>query len=291
MYNPFTEKIAQDENDLELIKDSLAGNQEALEKLILRHQAWIYNIAFKMVMDHDDAGDITQEILIKMITSLSSYNPQKGLFRTWLYRIVVNHIISMKKQKFEMRIQDFDTYVSLIEALPDDRDFSHPDREILAEELKTGCVMGMLMCLNRTERIVFLLGVVFGVADSVGAELLEVNKANFRKMLSRSRQKIYSHMNGVCGQVNNNNPCRCENKIKTFLELGMIDPRKPRFHRPELQRVKDVMKERLDEFDQSYYVPFMELFRKQPFYDAPDMTRWLRNMLQNDEFKHLLNIH
>jgi DNA-directed RNA polymerase specialized sigma24 family protein len=56
MYNPFIEKIDRDEDDLELIKASLEGNQEALEKLILRHQAWIYNIAFKMVMDHDDAG-------------------------------------------------------------------------------------------------------------------------------------------------------------------------------------------------------------------------------------------
>lgn len=291
MHNPFIEKIDYDEDELELIEASLKGNQEALEKLILRHQAWIYNIAFKMVMDHDDAGDITQEILIKMITGLSSYNLQKGLFRTWLYRIVVNHIVDMKKRKFEIRIPDFDTYVSIIEALPDDRDFAHPDKNIIKEEIRIGCVMGMVMCLNRTERMIFLLGAVFGISDSVGADIMQITKANFRKLLSRSRQKIYSYMNSVCGLVNKDNPCRCENKVKTFLKLGMLDPRKPRFYHPEFQRVKDVIIEKLDEFDQDYYVPFLELFHKQPFYDSPDMTKWLRNMIQNDEFKQLLNIH
>ena len=80
MHNPFIEKIERKEDDLSLIHSSLEGNQEALERLVLRHQAWIYNIAFKMVMDHDDASDITQEILIKIITNLSSYDHQKGLF-------------------------------------------------------------------------------------------------------------------------------------------------------------------------------------------------------------------
>ncbi len=290
MYNPFAEKIDKAEDDLDLIQSALEGSRKDLEKLILRHQAWIYNIAFKMVMDHDNAAEITQEILIKMITGLSLYNPQKAQFRTWLYRIVVNHILTMRKQKFETRIEHFDTYVALIEALPDDRDFAHPDRKMLAEELKTGCTMGMLMCLNRKERIVFLLGAVFGVTDAVGAELLDVKKDNFRKMLSRSRNKIYSYMNGVCGQVNPDNPCRCENKVKTFLHLKMITPGKPRFHRPEFRRVQDVLMKGCDEFEQSYYLPFLDLFRKQPFYDSPDVTQWLKDTMQNDKFRQLLNI-
>lgn len=291
MFNPFFEKIDENEEDGDLIGSAVSGSQESLEKLILRHQAWIYNIAFRMVMDHDDAVDITQEILIKMITRLTSYDRQKGMFRTWLYRIVVNHVLDMKKQKFEMRIHDFDTYVSLIEKLPDHREFSHPDGRILTEELKTGCMMGMLMCLNRNERLAFLLGTVFAVKDAVGAELMQVSKANFRKLLSRSRHKVHSYMNGVCGHVNKSNPCRCENKLKTFLDLGMIQPGKTRFCRPGTTTVKDVLIERLDIFDRSYYSPFLELFIQQPFYDPPDMTAWLRDTIKKDEFRQLFNIH
>jgi len=291
MFNPFLEKINENESDHDLIDSAVHGSQEDLEKLILRHQAWIYNIAVRMVMDRDDAIDITQEILIKMITRLASYDPQKGMFRTWLYRIVANHVLDMKKQKFEMRIHDFDTYISLIEKLPDHREFSHPDSKILTEELKTGCMLGMLMCLNRNERLAFLVGAVFAVTDAVGAELLQVSKASFRKLLSRSRQKVHSYMNGVCGHVNKSNPCRCENKLKTFLDLGMIQPGETRFCQPGCPTVKDVVIERLNVFDKSYYSPFLELFVQQPFYDPPDMTAWLRDTIKKDEFRQLFNIH
>ena len=291
MYNPFIEKQDDDGDDCGLVSEACHGSQEALEKLILRHQAWIFNIAVKMVMDPDDAGDITQEILIKMITGLSSYDPQKGLFRTWLYRIAANHVLDMKKRKFEVRIHDFDTYVSLIEKLPDHRDFSHPDKKMLTEELKTGCMMGMLMCLNRKERLAFILGAVFAVTDVVGADLMEVTRAGFRQLLSRGRRKVHAYMNGVCGQVNKNNPCRCEHKLKTFLDLGMLSPGKSRFCRPGGRQVKDVVAERLEAFDRSYFSPFLERFREQPFYDPPDITLWLRNAMNGEEFRQIFNIH
>ncbi|TYT73228.1 RNA polymerase sigma factor [Desulfobotulus mexicanus] len=169
MKNPFKEEKGDGASDLLLVQACLEGNAGALEKLVLRHQAWIYNIAFKMVMDHEDAKDITQEILIRMLTHLGGYDPSKAAFRTWLYRIVVNHVLNMKKKKFEVRIHDFDTYVTLIEEMPDDRSHSHPETALLAEEVKTGCMMGMLLCLKRPERMAFLLGGVFGVRDRLGA--------------------------------------------------------------------------------------------------------------------------
>jgi RNA polymerase sigma factor (sigma-70 family) len=291
MYNPFIEKKEQGDDDALLIGSALEGKQESLEKLILRHQAWIYNIAFKMVMDHDDASDVTQEILIKMITNLSTYDRAKGAFRTWLYRIVVNHIITMKKKKFEVRIHDFDRYVSLIENLPDHRSYSPPDAEIMALELKTGCMMGMLMCLNRRDRLVFLLGAVFDVTDAVGSEIMDITRDNFRKILSRARHKVYSYMNGVCGHINPDNPCRCENKMKNFVDLGMIQPDRTRYCKLEQHKVRDVISEEYDRFTESFHGPFLDHFKDQPFYDPPDMVQWLKNMLDHDEFKNMFHLH
>ena len=210
-----------------------------------------------MVMDHDDASDITQEILIKFITSLSAYDPEKGAFRTWLYRIVANHILTMKKRKFERRIHDFDPYVTLIENLPDNRSFTHPDAGILEEELKTGCMMGMLICLERSDRLVFLLGAVFGVKDVMGAEIMGITRENFRKVLSRAREKVYSYMNGVCGVVNPENSCRCSHKTKAFYDMKMLDARFTRFHKPNGKKVRDMVGSRIEKFDESFYGPFM----------------------------------
>ncbi len=290
MPNHFRENAVTDNNDLALIRASLDGDALSLEQLIVNHQAWIYNIAFKMIMDHDDASDITQEILIKIITNLSSYKPEKSAFRTWVYRIVVNHVLNMKSRKFEKRIHDFDAYVSIIERLPDDGSYAHPDAGVLAEEVKTGCMMGMLLCLKRKERVAFLLGAVFAVSDSVGSEIMEISRDSFRQLVSRSRRKVFNYMNGLCGHINPGNRCRCSNKVKTFLDLGMLDSARLRYHKPSSQTVKDMIGSRLMNFHESYYEPFLLFFREQPFYDPPDLALWLHKILKERELKELFNL-
>lgn len=286
----FNEQHDSSRADTQLIREALDGNKQSLEKLILRHQGWIYNIAFKMVMDHDDAADITQEILIKAITSLSSYDPGRGAFRTWVYRITANHVLAMKKKKFEYRIHDMETYVSLIEKMPDDRTGSHPEQQVLEEEIKTGCMMGMMMCLNRRERLVFILGGIFGLKDTEGSIIMDVSRENFRKMLSRARRKIITHMGGFCGHANPENPCRCGHKVSSFLNLGMADPEKLRYHHPVEPKVREVITEKYETFKDLYYDPFFELYRDQPFYRSPDMTQWIQEILQHEQFKDIFDL-
>ncbi len=102
MHNPFTEVI-DESADLELIELSKSGSQTAIEKLILRHQAWIYNIAIRMVFHPHDAEEVTQEVLLKAITRLSTFNGESK-FRTWLYRITANHVLNMKRRTVSLRL-------------------------------------------------------------------------------------------------------------------------------------------------------------------------------------------
>jgi len=95
MINPFTEKYVSDKTDEILINSAVDGDRKSLEELILRHQAWIYNVAIRMVFYPDEAQDVTQEILIKIVTKLSTFKGNSS-FRTWVYRIVVNHVLNMK---------------------------------------------------------------------------------------------------------------------------------------------------------------------------------------------------
>ena len=83
-------------DDTVLIGQALKGDKKALENLIKKHQNWIYNVALGMVSDNTEAADITQEVLIKVITKLSTFK-RKSSFRTWLYRIVKNHFLNMKR--------------------------------------------------------------------------------------------------------------------------------------------------------------------------------------------------
>src|SRR5687767_1084771 len=98
MQNPFLEVNDSDLTDEDLVKSAVTGNKKSLEQLIKKHQAWIYNIALKMVWYPADAEDVTQETLIKIITKLSTFRGESS-FRTWAYRIVANHVINMKKRR------------------------------------------------------------------------------------------------------------------------------------------------------------------------------------------------
>src|SRR5258708_4111180 len=148
MFNPFAEATADDVTDVELVEQAQAGDRAALEKLILRHQAWIYNIAVRMVFQPQDAEEVTQEVLVKVITKLNTFKGESK-FRTWLYRIAANHVLNMQQRSAETQSLTFSRYGTAIENTPD-LDLPDPNTvpvevPILVEEAKVGCTMGMLL--------------------------------------------------------------------------------------------------------------------------------------------------
>lgn len=118
------------------------------------HQAWVFNIATRMVWRRDLAEDATQEILIKVVTKLSTFRGQSQ-FRTWLYRIVVNHLLNLCKSEIEDKLSAFTDFGRTLDATPE---LDLPDPQtvpvevpLLVEEAKIGCMSGMLLCLERRQ--------------------------------------------------------------------------------------------------------------------------------------------
>ena len=139
MYNPFTETITTNVPDEVLVTQAREGNWDALEQLIQRHQAWIFNIAVRMVRKREEAEDITQEVLLKMLTKLSTFQG-KSSFRTWLYRIVVNHILNLKQKHVEVTFSELGTLMDELpdQTLPDPADVSLP-LPVLIEAVRKQC--------------------------------------------------------------------------------------------------------------------------------------------------------
>ena len=119
MVNPFAEVVEDDVDDAHLVEQAKKGSRAALEKLVLRHQAWIYNIAVRMVFQPQDAEEVTQEVLVKVITKLSTFKGESK-FRTWLYRIAANHVLNMKRRSPQRtRVTTFADYGAAIDSTPD----------------------------------------------------------------------------------------------------------------------------------------------------------------------------
>src|SRR3954465_11741258 len=118
MFNPFSEVAESGSVDAELVEQAKNGDRAALEQLVLRHQAWVYNIAVRMVFHPQDAEEVTQEVLIKAVTHLSTFRGG-STFRTWLYRIAANHVLNMKRRGAELRPHTFAEYGAAIDGVPD----------------------------------------------------------------------------------------------------------------------------------------------------------------------------
>jgi RNA polymerase sigma factor (sigma-70 family) len=294
MFNPFTEKSASEVSDAELVELTKNGDRAALERLVLRHQAWIFNIAVRMVFQPQDAEEVTQEVLVKVITKLSTFKGESK-FRTWLYRIVANHVLNMKRRSAETKITTFADYGAAIKRTPD---FDLPDRKsvpvdlpVLVEEAKNGCTMGMLLCLDRKQRLIFTLGEILGATDAVGAEVLEMTAENFRQCLARARRDIHSFMNNQCGLVNTSNPCRCAKKTRGFIEEGHVDPNSLLFVPEHVERVREVAGETVREIEDLVEQQHAANFRDHPFLQPADQTDWLRRMLETPIIRVALHLN
>lgn len=290
--NPLTDVAAGEGRDQELVQLAKGGSQAALEELIVRHQAWIYNLALRMVHHPEDARDATQEVLIKLFTRLSTFDGRSSL-RTWLYRIVINHLLNMKRGRAESRGITFEVYGQALDDMPDaelpDPQGVPADVQLLVAEARIGCTSGMLLCLDREQRLIFILGSIFGVSDAVGAELLELSRDNFRQKLARARRDLQNFMQDKCGLINTANPCRCSKKTRGFIAAGHIDPNKLRFARERVTHVRDVAERVSDEItglDQAY----AEVYRDHPFQNSPDFVVALRELMTRPEFRTTLEL-
>lgn len=292
MFNPFTEVI-DESDDLALVESAQCGSPEALEKLILRHQAWVYNIAVRMVFHPQDAEEVTQEVLVKAVTRLSTFQGDSH-FRTWLYRITANHVLNMKRRGGELRPQTFATYAAAINDTPD-LDLPDPksvpvDVPLLVEEAKIGCTTGMLMCLDRKQRLVFTLGEIFGVSDVVGGDTLAMSADNFRQCLSRARRDLYRFMHGQCGLVNASNPCRCPKKTKGFIADGHVDPGRLLFVPLNVRRIRDAAADTVREIEDVLDREYAAVFRDHPFLEPSDQGEWVRRVLARPDIRSALHL-
>ncbi len=163
MDNPFHINYP-DQVDAELVRLAIGGDKQALQNLITRHQIFIYNLALKMTKSIEDAEDLTQEVLIKAITALSKFEG-KSQFRTWLYRITVNHFLNTKKRKTELKITGFEDYFDSIDVMPvyELNNQEKTDLNESIEELRISCTAGMLLCLDREQRMIYILGEMFDI--------------------------------------------------------------------------------------------------------------------------------
>ncbi len=127
------EPVAPSESRLEdfkIIREAIAGDQNAYKFLMKKYHDAIYNLIYKMIHDKNDVEDLTQEAFIKAFHSLESFNFEFA-FSTWLYKIATNNSIDYLRKK-KIKTYSID---KPIETKDGDMEFEIPDSTFIPDKV------------------------------------------------------------------------------------------------------------------------------------------------------------
>ncbi len=213
------------EEILALVEKATAGDKKALETLVTSVQDIVFNLSLRMLGTFADAEGATQDILLKMITHLSSFRGD-SLFTTWVFSIAANHLKNYKKHMFARYPLCFEYYGNDIEngEIQDVPDLTqNVERDILAEELKMSCTNVMLQCLDMESRCIFILGTMFKIDSRMAGDILEITPEAYRQRLSRIRKKVADFLGQYCGEYGRGR-CKCKDRVNYAIQNQRINP-------------------------------------------------------------------
>jgi RNA polymerase sigma factor (sigma-70 family) len=275
-----------------IIEQAQQGSQEAADRLVRQHQRFVYNVALKFAGEPDDAADLTQETFLKMLTRLQQFS-FKSSFRTWLYRIVMNHFLNSRRSKTEIQLYSFEEAEEMTDHLCHDEQMSETEQVIRSEEIRfvrNKYMSSALLCLDRTQRMVLILGFVFRVPSADAAPLLGLSPENFRKQLQRAKEDLFNFMDNKCGLMNPNNPCRCFKKTKEFSKDGRLDPERMKFDSRLVRTIESVADEKNGQLDDLMEGKYRQLFVAQPRCKPTDRTALIKGILNDPDVRAIYQL-
>lgn len=208
-----------------LVDKATAGDREALEAVILNVQDLVFNLSLRMLGTFPDAEDAAQDILLKVITHLSSFNKESA-FSTWVFRIAVNHLKNYQKHMFAKHPLSFEFYGEDIKNgnIHDVPDLTqNVEKALLEEELKLSCTNVMLQCLDVESRCIFILGTMFKVDSRIAGDILGMTPEAYRQRLSRIRKKMADFLGQYCGEYGSGR-CKCRDRVNYAIQSHRINP-------------------------------------------------------------------
>ncbi len=208
-----------------LVDKATSGDKKALETLVTGVQDIVFNLSLRMLGTFADAEDATQDILLKIITHLSSFRGDSS-FTTWVFSIATNHLKNYKKHMFAHYPLSFEYYGDDIEKgkIQDIPDLTqNVEKEILAEELKMSCTNVMLQCLDTESRCIFILGTMFKIDSRIAGDILGITPETYRQRLSRIRKKMADFLGQYCGEYGGGK-CKCKDRVNYAIQSHRISP-------------------------------------------------------------------
>lgn len=164
-------------NDSILVAECLNGNNKAFETLVRKYQTPIFNLALRILKNHEDASDVAQSVFIKAYENLDSYDPKRQFF-SWIYRIAINESINLcNKQR---RFDEYESGITAFQKLtPEDKYKNGELSEKIARAIKS---------LKVEHRLVLVLKHYHDFSYQEMSEVLDIPVKTVKSRLFSARQ-------------------------------------------------------------------------------------------------------
>ena len=166
--------------DLTLIRHCQAGDTGAFAALFEKYKNLVFRTAYLALGNRLDAEDILQEVFIHVYRCLGSYDPKRGAFTTWLYRITVNRCLNFRRRR--------SFFTLALDELPESElkeAFLSENQQVEAESTQHA-----LMHLSMKLRVVIVLRFFWDLSNAEIAEILDLPLGTVKSRLNLALKSL-----------------------------------------------------------------------------------------------------
>jgi len=167
-----------------IIKKAINGDKEAFGKLVMQHQKYAFNLAFRIVCNEDDARDIVQDSFIKIWKNMKQYLP-KMKFTTWMYKIVTNTAIDFVRSNKKMNTVNIDDFHATLE-----HTVVNTPEAVLNNKETGQLISSFADTLSEKQKLVFILRDLQGLNSSEVSEIMDLPETSVKSNLYHARRAI-----------------------------------------------------------------------------------------------------
>jgi RNA polymerase sigma-70 factor, ECF subfamily len=176
------------DHDQELVEGCRNGDRAAFSALVARYQQPVYNAAYRVLGNADDAADTAQNVFLKVAERLAEYDPRFKFF-SWLYRIAVNESLNLLRRNGREEPLDEDMDIPGEES-------ANPEWQLNEAQLSRR-VQGALMRMKADDRVVLALRHFSDCSYREIGEILGLDEKTVKSRLYEAR----SRMRGLLGDL------------------------------------------------------------------------------------------
>jgi len=166
------------DHDAELLDDCKRGDRLALDTLVRRYERPVYNAAFRMLGNPDEAADVTQTVFLKAFENLDRFDPRHKFF-SWIYRIAINESINqLSRRKVQEPLSE--TLESAVRS----------PAALLESERLSADLQDALMDLQADYRAVIVLRHFSEHSYKEISEILQIPEKTVKSRLFSARQRM-----------------------------------------------------------------------------------------------------